>query len=669
LTIQLSLADQATAGSFPVVVTNPAPGGGSSTAASFAVNNPVPSITSLSPASALTGAAAQTLTINGSNFLPASTVTYNSAAHTATFVNAGQLTIQLSLADQATAGSFPVVVTNPAPGGGPSNIVSFPVTGSVSPIVNLSSTSLDFGGQLLLTTSPQQSITLTNTGNAPLTNLSMGLSGANMGDFGLSNLCPTTVTAGNMCSINVTFTPSGAGTESATLSITDNAGDSPQMVSLTGTGVNLSVNWASPEQTIDGFGGAAVDFVQPLQTTPVNLADFFFDPNIGIGLSILRVQVIPDATTCTEFCNADGFGVPVSDCGCVASSGATILTGELQTIQQAQARGVSKFFASSWSPPASMKSNRDWITGGSFLGTTSNGDYSSLASILTSYVTLLNANQVNLSALSPQNEPDINQSYQSCTWTPQQFHDFIPYLYSDLGSAGFGSVKIMFPENSQYSGSYQGFAATTMSDNTVAPDVGIMAQHGYGGDSNIVPAPNYGKHLWITEDSSQSGTFDGSMADALTWAQIIHKHLTIESANAFVWWFLTDMPGNGNGPDNGALTDINGNIAMRAYITGNWSKFVRPGWHRVDVTNSGALLVSAFQSADGTQSAVVAVNTGMSSTNLFLGVGAQMGASVTPWITSAGQSLIQQAAITITDGVVTYSIPAQSVVTFVSPTN
>ena len=131
LTIQLSASDQAAAGTYAVVVTNPAPGGGTSNSVNFAVTNPVPTITSLSPASAAAGATAQTLTINGSNFLSTSTVTYSAVAHAATFVNSSQLTIQLSASDQATAGTYAVVVTNPAPGGGASNSVSFSVTAKI----------------------------------------------------------------------------------------------------------------------------------------------------------------------------------------------------------------------------------------------------------------------------------------------------------------------------------------------------------------------------------------------------------------------------------------------------------------------------------------------------------------------------------------------------------
>ena len=137
LTIPLSESDQATAGSYGVIVTNPSPGGGASNSMNFAVNNPLPTITSFSPSSATVGAAAQTLTINGTNFLSNSTVTYNSVSHTPTFVSSTQLTISLSASDQSTAGSFAVIVTNPSPGGGPSNSADFLVSTGVTAIGSL----------------------------------------------------------------------------------------------------------------------------------------------------------------------------------------------------------------------------------------------------------------------------------------------------------------------------------------------------------------------------------------------------------------------------------------------------------------------------------------------------------------------------------------------------
>jgi hypothetical protein len=98
-----------------------------------AVNNPVPSITSLAPTQQAAGSTSQALTINGSGFVNASAVTYNGVAHTASFVSTAQLSVALTANDLTATGTYPVVVTNPSPGGGASGSVDFDVvTGTPS---------------------------------------------------------------------------------------------------------------------------------------------------------------------------------------------------------------------------------------------------------------------------------------------------------------------------------------------------------------------------------------------------------------------------------------------------------------------------------------------------------------------------------------------------------
>jgi hypothetical protein len=104
--------------------------------------------------------------------------------------------------------------------------------GSGSPKVSLSTPTLTFGTQLLGTASEPQLLTVTNSGTAAL-NIGSITPGSN---FGETHDCASTLAAGAGCTINVTFTPAAAGTLNGTLSLTDNATDSPQMVSLSGTG-------------------------------------------------------------------------------------------------------------------------------------------------------------------------------------------------------------------------------------------------------------------------------------------------------------------------------------------------------------------------------------------------------------------------------------------------
>ena len=157
LTIALTTTDIATAGTYAVTVTNPAPGGGTSSSVNFAVGNPVPAITSLSPTSVAVGSGAQTLTINGTGFLSTSTVSYNGSSRTPTFVSSTELTIALTSTDVATGGTFPVTVTNPAPGGGTSSSVNFTVGNPVPAITSLSPNPVVAG-------SGAQTLTINGTG-------------------------------------------------------------------------------------------------------------------------------------------------------------------------------------------------------------------------------------------------------------------------------------------------------------------------------------------------------------------------------------------------------------------------------------------------------------------------------------------------------------------------
>jgi len=247
LTISLSTSDQATAGSYAVVLTNPTPGGGASNAMGFMVNNPAPAISSLSPASATAGAAAQTLTINGTNFLSTSTVTYNAAPHAATFVSTTKLTIPLSANDQATEGNYPVVVTNPGPGGGASNSVNFVVNAANSVEVTITNPSnpamLTVGGALPITASVKGA-------GAALTWTVNGVTNGNS-TFGTITGSNTSVTynapsaiPGNNNPVTIEATQGGTG-ETASLAVTINPSTSaPTAIAVTGgnaTGINLSL--------------------------------------------------------------------------------------------------------------------------------------------------------------------------------------------------------------------------------------------------------------------------------------------------------------------------------------------------------------------------------------------------------------------------------------------
>jgi hypothetical protein len=127
LTAAIPASDSMVAGTNQVTVFNPAPGGGTSNAQTFTINNPVPTTTSLSPTSATARGAAFTLTVNGTGFVQGSIVRWKGANRTTTYVSSTRLTAAITAADIATAGTAQVTVFNPAPGGGTSNARSFTI--------------------------------------------------------------------------------------------------------------------------------------------------------------------------------------------------------------------------------------------------------------------------------------------------------------------------------------------------------------------------------------------------------------------------------------------------------------------------------------------------------------------------------------------------------------
>jgi sugar lactone lactonase YvrE len=124
VSVLLTAADVASSGNLSLTAVNAAPGGGTSAAATLAVANPAPNISTLSPNPVLASASTPpTITVTGTGFVSASTVQVNGSNRATTYVSATQLTFQLTAADQSTAVQrVAVTVVNPTPGGGTSVI-------------------------------------------------------------------------------------------------------------------------------------------------------------------------------------------------------------------------------------------------------------------------------------------------------------------------------------------------------------------------------------------------------------------------------------------------------------------------------------------------------------------------------------------------------------------
>jgi inosine-uridine nucleoside N-ribohydrolase len=136
LSTTLNSADLATAGSLSITAATP--GGGTSSALAFTVNNPVPALSTMSPAAVLAGGSGFTLTVSGFNFVPGSFVRVNGANRSTTFVSATQLTASIPASDIAVAGASSITVFNAAPGGGTSPALTLSVNNPVPSISGIS---------------------------------------------------------------------------------------------------------------------------------------------------------------------------------------------------------------------------------------------------------------------------------------------------------------------------------------------------------------------------------------------------------------------------------------------------------------------------------------------------------------------------------------------------
>jgi microbial collagenase len=161
---------------------------------------------------------------------------------------------------------------------------------------SLSSTSLTFGSTNVGSTSAAQNVTLSNTGSSALSISSVAISG----DYAQSNNCGTSLASGSSCAISLTFKPTASGTRTGTLTVTDNATNSPQTASLTGTGATAgNISYSG---TIAAQGGYAFtsNFTSGAGTVTATL-------NIPAGTSWRFVA--DDATANQAITERDGTGL------------------------------------------------------------------------------------------------------------------------------------------------------------------------------------------------------------------------------------------------------------------------------------------------------------------------------------------------------------------------
>jgi glucuronoarabinoxylan endo-1,4-beta-xylanase len=449
-------------------------------------------------------------------------------------------------------------------------------------------------------------------------------------------------------------------------------GGAPATAGAGPIGPDVTVQLTMTKQTITGFG---INNTYATESMSAQTLDHLFTTDgDGLGLSILRIGMGSNGDYATSTVQGD--------------------------TQGAKSRGA-KIIGSTWTPPASYKTNNSENDGGHVKP----DYYDQWANTITSFAT-----NNGLYAMSVGNEPDFascgdaepcNGNYATTLYTGAEMAAFVKVVGPKLQAAG---VKVIAPEASEWIHNWSnesaccsensgkqssdplncGFPPTnTACDNFNGYDYGhalyadqeawaafdIMGVHEYD-TQHAEPWPDDvpdRKPVWETEMSGvkwwpeQGPSTD--IKNGVAVAGWIHSALTVGEASAWLYWwykaYYTD--------DNEGLLLKSGADTKRHWTFGNYSKFVRPDYVRVDITGDvpDGVLLSAYTGSDGTV-VVVAINNGTASVDLPITIaGGTAPAEMTPWVTSAADNLAAKDPITVTGGIFMASLEGPSVTTFV----
>jgi len=392
---------------------------------------------------------------------------------------------------------------------------------------------------------------------------------------------------------------------------------------------DITVDPTKPHQVVDGFGEA--DVWQNSSST--TMQTLLWDPVNGIGLTLLRIGI--DGTSGQP--NIMGAAGYADGQACVKFNGS-----------------ACKVWAAPWSPPANMKDNNNVNNGGHL----NSGSYDAWAKVLAAFPAFYKSHGgVDLYAVSAQNEPDFTASYQSCLFNASQMVAFIKVLGPALAALN-PPVKVLAAEPDNWGNIWggDGYGPAVINDAAANMYVGPLATHDYGGTSagtygRPAPPANNTHHVWETECTPGD-------TGPITIATMIYAAFSTGGVNGWHYWWTQQLVPNPSSPP------------PQVYALGNFSKFVRPGYYRVDVSGapkaSGSVpLVVAFMNPPDATVAIVVVNGGGAQIVSFFVAGTAWPASVTPYVTTTSSKLAAGTSISVSGARFSASLAAQSVTTFV----
>lgn len=354
------------------------------------------------------------------------------------------------------------------------------------------------------------------------------------------------------------------------------------------------VNFTVTHQALDGFGGAGAWYegtVITLGRAQPNIYNILFR---DLGIDIYRVR---------NTYNIDN--------GYITRSAQIIAAGE------ATLGHPLRIMNTSWSPPASLKSNGSTVGGTLAKDTYGNYRYADFAQWWADSLTAWSNAGVDSYYVNMQNEPKWTASWDTCFFWPTQndanagYKEAFAALYNKLNTLPSRPL-LLAPEGQDTTSTPDYVNALSAADKS---NVYGYSHHLYNGSADnpdgMIPLMTTlksaiggdNKPLLQTE-FSKGGPF--TWTDAMNLAKLIHNAMTVEEASAYLYWDLFW------GSPSGLVTVTNTSYTINSvyYAMMHYSRFTDPNWQRVDANSTSSdLRISAYKDPFEPNAAIVIINT------------------------------------------------------------
>jgi len=441
--------------------------------------------------------------------------------------------------------------------------------------------------------------------------------------------------------------------------------------------VEVTVDAAVRHQTIEGFGTCLIAWVGRFREL-YRTEEFQKIYVEGVGCNMLRVNMWgPTFEKPTE----DWTQIRYQDFDMGADGGRPQIFIDF-------GRGIrklnpeAKIIGTVWSPPAWMKINKSItdtksgaIRAGSYRDINNRVDpryFRHFCRWMVEYVKLHEKEGVPFYAVSPGNEVQFTQSFESCVWDGRDFATIVVMLREMLDAAGYRHVKIFGPEtmtSHMYEGGTGSYVKMIMENPAALNALDVFATHGYEDGVKAEMSANSsrvfwdlingaGKPFWITEGGTGDHDWPAPIQKGV--GNALHNALVAGNCSAFVPWQITESR-----PSVHALM-VMSTYTPKTYTAMHYSKFIRPGAQRIDAEPGfAAVQVGAFLHEKNGELTVVALNSTDREQDLHLAFrNLKSLASLKVYRTSASENLAEVEDVAVRDNKAAFLMTPQSIVTF-----